>query len=431
MDHAESTATDERDDQKVLARGMRTHLLGFALRAAHPVLLALVTTRYGAERWGAYAVALGAAWIALRVIVFGDDRALLWWIPRVPKGPTGAAAVFRRVAFRSLMGAGIVLSAALVVDRTDVALFALAAAPMPLTECLLMAIAGRGKLGPSVLVRDVVTPFSFLAFALCFEALPYGLALAFFVSNVLACAVAGAAFIRGAGPMGGEVDAEFERYARAIGVAELANTGSRRLDALLLGLLAPLHVAGVYDIVKQFANTLTGLRAGFEPIVTSVISKGSESRARVRSAARRASRATAAITLPVAAVFFLFAPELLALFGEDFAAGAGAVRVLAAFGAVSGPLLVYEAVSRGLGRGRLVLALGLLTVGTQTLALLVLAAFGALSLIAVATVFSVGTLMQGAAHFAAFRAIERRPKAPRQSFAYGTRSAIALPATRA
>lgn len=65
-----------------LRRGALANLLGFAVRAGHPLLLALTTHLYGAGRWGLFVAAQAGVMLAVRVALLGFDKGLLYWLPQ-------------------------------------------------------------------------------------------------------------------------------------------------------------------------------------------------------------------------------------------------------------------------------------------------------------------------------------------------------------
>ena len=83
-----------------LRRGALANLLGFAVRAGHPLLLALTTHLYGAGRWGLFVAAQAGVMLAVRVALLGFDKGLLYWLPQRDRagarsGLAGIAAVAR------------------------------------------------------------------------------------------------------------------------------------------------------------------------------------------------------------------------------------------------------------------------------------------------------------------------------------------------
>jgi O-antigen/teichoic acid export membrane protein len=280
-------------------------------------------------------------------------------------------AIAKRVLCRSVgVAAVLTVAAPLVADHWSAPeatpLFLALACALPLlamTEVALFATIGLKRLGLQVAVREIVVPLSFLPLSLIlFHALGplhsiEALAAAHVLSVALGCTVAVVGcrrvfraqklklrFERGAVPVA------FRRYAVPIGFGELLATVLKRSDTLLLAFVAGPAVVGVYEIAKQFANTLHSIRVGFDPIVVAVVAGRDRAHAAsVRAIRAGFSHATTLVLLfvaPVALFFVIFAEWLLPLFGADFGAGVDAVRamsacaVVASAGSLAGPVLV-------------------------------------------------------------------------------------------
>ncbi len=337
------------------------------------MLLAFATRSFGARTWGLYAAGVGVAWIGLRLSLWGDDRALPWWVGRRAEGAgvTGLWAIAKRVLGRSFGAAAVLAFAAPFAaehwhapEATPLFLSLACALPlMAMTELALFATIGLKRLGLQVAVREIVVPLSFLPLSLIlFHALGSAhsieaLAAAHVLSVGLGCTVAvvGCRKVFRAHQLDlrlerGAVPDAFRRYAVPIGFGELLATVLKRSDTLLLAFVAGPAVVGVYEIAKQFANTLHSIRVGFDPIVVAVVAGRDRAQAPSTRAIRAGfSHATTLVLLfvaPVALFFVVFAEWLLPLFGADFGAGVDAVRamsacaVVASAGSLAGPVLV-------------------------------------------------------------------------------------------
>lgn len=73
-DGGEGAKTDARD----LRRGVTINMVGYVIKLAHPVLLAVATQLYGAERFGVFVVGQAAIMMLARVCLFGLDKGILW-----------------------------------------------------------------------------------------------------------------------------------------------------------------------------------------------------------------------------------------------------------------------------------------------------------------------------------------------------------------
>ena len=70
------------EDARELRRGVLTAYLGYVLKLGMPLLIALATRAYGAERWGRFVAAQAIVLLAARVCLFGLDKGLLWFVPQ-------------------------------------------------------------------------------------------------------------------------------------------------------------------------------------------------------------------------------------------------------------------------------------------------------------------------------------------------------------
>lgn len=103
-----------------------------------------------------------------------------------------------------------------------------------------------------------------------------------------------------------------------------------RVDVLMLGWLADTTVAGVYAVASRTAGltgfALIAINAAFAPMISSLYTRGEMERlqAMVTTAAWWTTIVAVAIALPL----FALSGFALALFGEGFASGALALRIL-------------------------------------------------------------------------------------------------------
>jgi O-antigen/teichoic acid export membrane protein len=124
--------------------------------------------------------------------------------------------------------------------------------------------------------------------------------------------------------------------------------GNYRLDQWILGGVAGPRELGIYSVAVAWAETLF-----FLPTALATVQRPDLVRMGPRAAARRAAqvlRVALVLTIPLAAGLIVLAPVLCAgMFGDEFAASAGQVRVLAlgAFGIVALKLLGNALTAQG------------------------------------------------------------------------------------
>ncbi len=449
-----------QDDARVLGRSAAIHLAGLVVRWIHPVLLALTTRAYGATRWGVYGAGLALSWIGLRLIVLGDDRALLWWIPKIRSREgtiRGLRPILKRIAWRSVVGGlaawWLISPLAKLWEMTafvdTLHLMACGMALMPMTEACLQGTVAHRTMKYDVAIRVLLVPLTFMGLALAYAVAgntTTGLGWSFVWSNALGLVASAWAFHRCLKASRSEalsaqeqakehegdevrthlslsrahrarrtrtmsltkantVPAEFDRYARSLGFAELCNTALRRSDKLILAFVASPAIVGIYDVVTQFGSTLLGIRSGFDGIVTTVVAgadnakkqnvEGRDAPGLRPRVVRSLSHATSLVLLcqlPIAAFFITFAEPLLELFGEGFREGAAATRILCIATVFAGAAGLAGQVVNGLGRSRWSLRASAATLVLQTVLLLALAPLG---LAAAAVAIGVSLLFLG------------------------------------
>jgi O-antigen/teichoic acid export membrane protein len=105
-----------------------------------------------------------------------------------------------------------------------------------------------------------------------------------------------------------------------------------RINVVLLGTAMPSEQVGIFDLVFQISLVgglfLTSFNMVFAPMVADLSNRNQH--AELQSLYQTATRWILTLALPVFAGIVLFAPQLLAIFGPDFAPGAPALIILAA-----------------------------------------------------------------------------------------------------
>jgi len=431
---ADEPGDDEgvRRDARDLTRNALFNVIAYGPRLAVPVLTALVTRAYGLETWGVYTLGASITWVAMRVALFGLDRAMIWWIPAALEREGALVGV--RAALRRVVLAGAATSVVLAVaapllarlwdmsDGATTTLLWMCAGLLPLTvaEFLLQACVAKRTLRPVLLIRDFVTPMSLLLVALGLHAAGAGRAgigAAYFASNALACLGAVVAFsrtFRGHGLPAGPMPAALMRYAKPVAVTDLAYTAMNRIDAMVLGVFASEAVVGVYGIVKLAANTVGSVDRMFGTIVVAIVSdvsRGGAALDRARSRiAESFSHATALVSfvqIPIAAALYVFGPWIFPLFDDSatnaFATASTAVGLACGFWVLAGFMALAGQVVNGLGDSRATMRATLAALALELALLFVLSpAFG---LEGAVVSFGIALLAQSAIQLVQMRAL--------------------------
>jgi O-antigen/teichoic acid export membrane protein len=372
-----------RDDARSLTRALGLQVLGYAFKAGLPFLLALATQAYGLEVWGVFVALQALVTLALRVAVFGLDKATLWWVgghepremPRVLFPSLAVALLLSLTVAASLaLGGRSVLSrwdSALVDHVGTLLVMSISLPVMALTDIVLHASMGQRKLGAQVAIRDTIVPIGWLVLALAFHALGLhrsGLAWAFVASQAIGL-VAAVWLMRGAlrtfvslRPPEGLL-----RYASAVWANEIANTSLQRIDALLLAALTDPTTVGIWGVIVQFGNAMRSIRRAFDPILVAVTARISRAHdpERLAHALSYATQLVSLSQFPVFAALLLWSGLLLPMYGPGFEQGSTALVVLCAFWLVSGAISLPGIVLAGYGHARLGLMVTLIGIAIE------------------------------------------------------------------
>lgn len=371
------------DDARSLKRALGLQVIGYALKAGLPFLLALATQAYGVTRWGVFVALQALVILAQRVAIFGLDKALLWWVGAHDERETPHA-VGASVGFVALTSAALaaLLAAAgpYVLARWDGAgveqfpslVLMLSALPlMTVTDVLLHAAMGQRKMGAQIAVRDTIVPSTWLGLAIVLSLFGWkdrGLAAAFLMSQAIGLGVAVFAtkawthFRAGIRPPG-----PLLRYAVAVWLNEISNTTLQRVDALILAGLTDPFTVGVWGVIAQFGNAMRTIRRAFDPILTAVTARISRAHdpTRLAHALSYATQLVSMTQLPVFVFMLLFAGQLLPMYGHGFEQGSTALVVVCAFWLVSGAISLPGVVLAGYGYARLGLFVTLLGIACE------------------------------------------------------------------
>jgi O-antigen/teichoic acid export membrane protein len=374
------------DDARSLKRALGLQVIGYGFKAGLPFLLALATQAYGVALWGVFVALQALVLMALRVAIFGLDKAMLWWVGahddrEVSRALAPALGIAGLASIGVAAALGLAGHAVLTrwqgagVEHLSSLVIMLAALPlMGTTDVLLHASMGRRKIGAQIAVRDTLVPGTWLGSAIAFHALGWktsGLAWAFVTSQGIG--LVAAIFVTRAWTMLSERDLGLRpppgllRYAVAVWLNEIANTTLQRVDALILVALTDPFTVGVWGVISQFGNAMRTIRRAFDPIlvaVTARISRAHDSN-RLAHALSYATQLVSLTQLPVFVFLLLFAGLLLPLYGHGFEQGSTALVVVCAFWLVSGAISLPGVVLAGYGYARLGLIVTLLGIAFE------------------------------------------------------------------
>jgi len=361
-------------DRRDLRQGVSINTLGYLLKLSVPIMMVFVVRSYGVRAFGLFVLTQAVLLFVARVCIVGLDKALLWWIPRQPKGCelNGWSSSIVSVGVLSAMTAiGMTAFTRPVATwlggATEVAtplrIMAAALVPMTLLEMLLAACMGRKRMEPNVLIKDTVLPIATVGFALLLVPLRLGstgLGLAFLAAYVCACALAWAWWrqlfhdAKDPSPHRLLPPDSMLQYAFPMWLSEMSNAFLLRMDTYAVTTLGDLQLVGIYGSVTTMANTIRQIRRSFDPIVFVITAEiGAQAASeRLREGFSYATYLVTATQLPVLAFMVAFAKWLMPLFGDGFDAGTTAVIILCVFWVTNSALSLAGIVVSAYGHAR-------------------------------------------------------------------------------
>ncbi|MED5544425.1 MAG: lipopolysaccharide biosynthesis protein [Pseudomonadota bacterium] len=372
------------DDIAALAKGGRTNFLGFFLRLAARIPFLFIAGRaaaYGPAALGRFASALVIIELTAMVCTMGEKRGLAQRMSEAEGKELPANTVFDGVAVSLLASCAAALFFWFVpapmfpggtytqFDR----LMVIAIPPLALTEIWLAALAYRLQISPTVWSRAIVEPWtiSIMAGLMIFVAPESGLSLAYIASIFAAAITAFVPFIRAYGrPRGWRPRVSVMRRlvvrSMPIALADTIEWGTRRVDVLLLGFLAPPSAVGVYYAAQQVASLPQKLKTSFEPVLGPVITRALK-RKDYGAIARQVSQVgfwIMAAQVAIALSLGITGEGVMGLIGREFVGGTGALALLLAAEVVASTAVVSEAALIYVHRVRN-LGVSLATIGFQ------------------------------------------------------------------
>jgi len=173
---------------------------------------------------------------------------------------------------------------------------------------------------------------------------------------VAACArVFGASYLRQS--LAAERHPNFVRFALPMGASDLMSAILQRADALLVASFAGLDALAIYTAAEFITRVIANPRYLFDYIIAPVISEALhlKDRARIRYNLTLTTRWVMTACTPIAVTVIVLRAEILQLYGPAFAAGTGALFILAAHNLIVACLGLTPYVLAMGGRARLFL----------------------------------------------------------------------------
>ena len=346
-------------DIAALAKGGRTNFLGFLLRLAARLPFLFIAGRlYGTENLGRFASAVVAVEIAAQIATLGQKRGLAQLLQ---KDERAAPCIVADGLFVSL---GVSLALAALLYAFPVVLFPsgsvdpierllpLVIFPIAAGDIALAALAFRYDIATTVRARSLVEPWvlSIAAGGLYFVIPQTGMVAAYFLSITAAMMVALVALVKSYGMPRGWRPQPLILGRQAllnlpIAGADLVESGTRKIDILLLGMLTSPSIVGVYWAAQQVASLPQKLKTSFEPILGPVITSSLKTKD-YAAIARQVCQVGFWITAAQAGIALALGipgEGVMGLVGRDFVGGTGALNLLLAAEVAAATAVVAEA----------------------------------------------------------------------------------------
>jgi O-antigen/teichoic acid export membrane protein len=338
-----------RRASRKVARGGVINILGNLVGLIEPLFMMTVSWLLGAGTLGSYVLATTYVALLLRLGEMGLDKGLLRHlaVARASDRPDENQARVLGTALRWIMGLSLVGTAAvflladLIVARGGgdtagdagwwLSVIVFAVPGEALAFFYVYALRGSGRMGPFVLVRQLVRPL--LLFAVAVPAIGLGAGKASLIIAYLA-AQYGSALLGHVLYMKAFPDFGFLRILRAPrdrsllsfsfpqGLTEFLNYLLARADILMISFFFPdrPELLAVYAVSSMLAGVVKKVRQAFDtsmaPVISDQIARGEKGL--LRRTYRRASRWIFAPFLGLSGIIVFGAPLLLAAFGPTY-----------------------------------------------------------------------------------------------------------------
>lgn len=336
MSEASDIASD-RKDMSDLQRAMLAILGGSVARTiARIVLIVFVVRLYGLSSFGYLGEVAALIELSAALASFGLPKTLLSYLDEVKGDAIFQGRLISNAVFLSaLLGLGLAgtlwfVWPAIFPSSSGVPSYvAIAVVVIAVTELLLTVTRSRRIIRWDTLVKGVVRPWSFLLFAVTGYFLlvkpaifaPVSALLAAYLASIvlsLIIALVGFFQIRRSQsfaitlPMLGDTISLTKRtFTTAI--VDAGSFSFRRLDIIILGLIAGPMATGVYYLIQQIATVVEKMRHLFEPMAAPVLAQ-SKSLAITQAHLRKLCLWIFASQVGLATILTLFAVPVLGLF---------------------------------------------------------------------------------------------------------------------
>ncbi len=335
-------------DSKDILRGAKASLAGAGGRLTARILLMLAAGNwYGVTALGLLGETAALIEITAAIGALGLRRALLGILAKaeISKKPLQQC-IIDAVLLVLVVGGSLCLLLVLIWPLIHAgghqvpAAVAIAVPCIMLTEVALAATRFRRIIRWNVLSRSIVEPWSFLILVIVGHWLELGMSVllwAYLLSLILAMGIALIGLIRvytwrrllSFTPK--PVNAiQIAQISFPTGLLEISSMLFRRIDILILGLVAGPAATGVYYMAQQVATVVHKIHDLFEPMMSPVIAQAEQrgDHQQIGTQLATTCRWILTIQLGIAAPLVIFGAGVLDSFGAGFATGMLAMTIL-------------------------------------------------------------------------------------------------------
>ena len=388
----------ERRDQQTGARGAGTNFLTLAGQTSLLLFQMLGTNLFGVTTWGAYAFGLSVLDVCGRLGLAGSDKGVMIFVAaRRAKGDTEGEDRALATGIRLSLVMGIALALIVFAGSWAIAAFykrpaygqsirylAPAIPMVALATVLLAGTIAYKNLRYNLLVKGVSEPAIRITLVAALGLTIKGLGPLAFV-HVISLVATVAIAVWGFGRVfslkriwvsirSAPFDRAMVLYALPLAVGELVNSFLAQTNIFVLGKLRPIEDVGVYAACVVLANAVSFIRSAFDTVVAPVAAEAWAHGDHPRLAAyvKLMSRLVLLFAVPLAGLFLVGGPAMLALHGTDFVRGARTLSLLVLGHVVNASWGLAGWVLLASGRSKTVLANNLGSVALNIVLCLVL-----------------------------------------------------------
>ncbi|MBW2260592.1 MAG: polysaccharide biosynthesis C-terminal domain-containing protein [Deltaproteobacteria bacterium] len=340
-----------RSASRKVARGGVINILGNLVGLVDPLFMMAVSWLLGAGTLGSYVLATTYVAMLLRLGVMGLDKGLLRHLPmaRASDSPEENQARVLGTALRWIAGLSLVGTAAVYLLSGVIAargggdaagdaawwlsIMVFAVPGEAITFFYLFALRGANRMGPFVLVRQLIRPLLLFAVAMPAIALGAGktsLVIAYLAAQYGSVLVGHVLYMKAFPRFGflrilrASQDRSLLSFAFPQGLTEFLNYLLARADILMISFFFPgkPELLAVYAVASMLAGVVKKVRQAFDtsmaPVISDQIARGETDL--LRTTYQRASRWIFAPFLGLSGILVFGAPLLLAAFGPEYPA---------------------------------------------------------------------------------------------------------------